>query len=94
MEFTQMRVPLSLCPQCGQKLDGASTPDGPDLPDPGDVSVCIYCSSILVFDAELKLALPSPAMLDEILAEDPRLVTFVQAATEVRKTWTDPVESP
>jgi hypothetical protein len=45
MEFTQMRVPLSLCPQCGQKLDGASTPDGPAPPDPGDISVCIYCST-------------------------------------------------
>lgn len=86
MTFTIARLAPSRCPNCGEPLDAATSPD-PDArpPAPGDVSVCIACSTILVFDHGLKLALPSPAQLDQLLAEDPALLDYVQAATEARR---------
>ncbi len=45
-----MRVIESACPKCNAKLDGATHVYGEGGPEPGDLSVCMYCSAALVFD--------------------------------------------
>jgi hypothetical protein len=49
------------CPACGLQLDGLGTTTtadvGPVQPEPGAVSVCVACTSILQFDDQLKIEL-------------------------------------
>jgi hypothetical protein len=69
----------SCCPTCDKRLDGATAivVDGKkDLgPAPGDITVCAYCQTILLFDDRLRMRLPTFAeMID--LADDPRIVAI------------------
>jgi hypothetical protein len=57
-----------LCPQCSHLLDAHTNTEGDGPPCEGDVSVCIECASVLIFDADLKVLLIS---IDE-LPEDCR----------------------
>lgn len=53
------------CPKCGKLLDGVShVGDGEIRPTPGDVSICFYCASALVFDENLGLALMSEELFE------------------------------
>lgn len=44
----------SHCPNCGIKLDAASSMKG-HIPEEGDVSICIECAEILEYDDKLML---------------------------------------
>lgn len=50
------------CPHCGNLLDGAANTSGKGRPRRGDVSVCSFCITALVFD--------SPNTLRKATAED------------------------
>jgi len=69
----------SRCPNCDKMLDGATgvVAEGrKDLaPVPGDITVCAYCQTILLFDSGLKFRLPTFAEMAE-LAHDPRIVAI------------------
>jgi hypothetical protein len=39
------------CPNCGKLVDGATGIDTEYLPKPGDISVCLYCATVLHFTA-------------------------------------------
>lgn len=52
----------NICSICGYDLDGASQVNGDNMPKPGDVSICISCANIAIFDDDLKLRQPD---LDE-----------------------------
>jgi hypothetical protein len=44
----------TVCPQCGHRLDALSQAGGivqPGVPEPGDLSVCIQCRSVLELTA-------------------------------------------
>lgn len=85
------RLPSASCPNCRRKLDavtGAAFADAgerrppPPRPEPGDVTMCAYCGTILAFDAEL---IPRAVSREEklrILAENPD-------AREMWKLWFD-----
>lgn len=46
------------CPHCESDCDDQSFTDGSDVqPAPGDLSVCIYCGTPLVFTESLQLRL-------------------------------------
>ena len=54
------RVPASACPECGYVMDAASVADGaPRRPEPGDVTLCIKCAAVAVFDDALHLRKPA-----------------------------------
>ena len=60
MEHDDCRVPECHCPVCDKKIDAASNLyDESERPFPGDVSVCIQCGTILVFDFDLTMRLPT-----------------------------------
>lgn len=56
-------VPASPCPGCGVNLDIAQSPGGAPLP--GDVGLCHYCQTVMVFEDDLTCRLPHPGELDE-----------------------------
>lgn len=57
----------SPCPHCGTVLDAHVLPVGADrsgfdldaTPFPGDATVCTVCDSILIFDGDLQLRMPT-----------------------------------
>lgn len=62
-----VRVPESVCPTCGERLD-ACRAIGRRIPKEGDISLCINCSAILVFDKNLIMVKPDKNELAEIMA--------------------------
>lgn len=52
-------LPFS-CLQCGKVMDDASSMESAiDKPDPGAVSVCLYCAATAFFDEQLQLREPT-----------------------------------
>lgn len=51
------------CLTCGKVMDGFTGLDGAVLPEPDDLSVCIYCANVAVFDrnpdGDMYLRLPT-----------------------------------
>lgn len=43
-------TPTRRCPNCGYEVDGAMAVTGPEPPEDGDVSICINCAYVAVFD--------------------------------------------
>lgn len=40
------------CPHCGHRLDTVTAVDGisaPPVPQPGDLTICLYCATPLIF---------------------------------------------
>lgn len=55
------------CPACGTLLDAAMSAALDDArPTPGDVTVCAYCASLLVFGDGLHPRFPTDAELTEV----------------------------
>ena len=44
------------CPICFNKLDSATCVNGRVRPSPGDLTICLYCAELLVFDKSLRHA--------------------------------------
>lgn len=48
-----VRLPFLHCPKCGKLVDGASgissIEDRDPMPKPGMLTICVYCSNLLVF---------------------------------------------
>jgi hypothetical protein len=63
-----IRHALIRCPHCGYPLNSAtSTPSSDwDVPEPGDLSLCISCDEWLVFDTGTTLRKPTEDELVEI----------------------------
>lgn len=61
------RVPVTLCWHCDRALDAATDYDNAGArPEPGAISLCLYCGAVAVFGPDLALQPPSKALLDEL----------------------------
>lgn len=48
------KLATNFCPVCNELIDAATDPNGEKLiPEPKDVSICVYCTTYLEFDDEL-----------------------------------------
>jgi hypothetical protein len=77
-------LPECACPTCGTKVNDATVVfhgASKASPAPGDVTVCIYCAAVSIFDDELCLRRPTPDEQREI-ARDPRVQKTV---AEIRR---------
>lgn len=72
MEATT-RVPAVECPHCGETLDAATGLEDGATPDPGDMSICCACGTILMFGQDLLLLEPTRDQLKQVYAEQPGL---------------------
>lgn len=72
-------MPPTVCLGCGIKIDGATyVGEGDSSPDPGSITVCIYCGHIQAYDDDLRLRELTPVeQLD--IAGDPRILAIQRA---------------
>jgi hypothetical protein len=75
---TPRRIAASQCLHCGETLDGATSIDMDDAPDPGDITVCLLCGHIMAFADDMTLREPTDAEAKDA-AGDPRILA-IQAA--------------
>lgn len=54
-KYRTTKTEETCCPQCGMKISAATSTEGDHKPTPGDLSVCLYCATPLVFTDGLKL---------------------------------------
>lgn len=61
-------LPATACPNCGKVLDAATSYQGDEFrPRPTDITVCIWCASVLQFSEGMTL---QAVDLDAIGADD------------------------
>lgn len=50
-----IKLDMNCCPTCESKLDGATAIDGEQtMPEPGDITVCVYCTEVLEFTTTME----------------------------------------
>jgi len=58
------------CLCCGKSLNGATESKGEDVsPSPGDISICMYCTTIARFNKDLQLEELTPQEFSELPQE-------------------------
>jgi hypothetical protein len=76
------RVPLSHCPNCGQKLTACGMFDDSHAPVPGNIALC-FCGHVLVFGDDLVLREPNDQEIID-LAGDPALLQAQRMLSDYR----------
>lgn len=64
-ESQQFEIPSAGCPACGSRHDAMSAVGHGARPEPGAVTVCVYCGVVLEMDDQLKTKIIDPATLDK-----------------------------
>lgn len=71
-------VPETKCFSCGQPNDAATNVLGKDGPDAGDVTICMYCGALAIFNADKTLRELTGKELIEVM-KDPRVQQIERA---------------
>ena len=82
-------TPKRPCLGCGAQNDAATETFGEEAspPEGGDVTVCIYCGHISVFNADLTLRNPTDEEI-HIIAGDERILKIQKARAKIDiKPW-------
>jgi len=73
-----------LCPRCGKHLDAHAAADARTpasrVPKPGDIAVCMYCGTPLMFDVHRRLAVMTEQDVDQLTASE---VLALDAALDI-----------
>ena len=78
-----MNLMNATCPHCGACTNANSQLAGDaGKPQPGDLSICLYCSLPAVFGDGLALRLPTHEEYED-LAADPTVGTILQAIAQL-----------
>jgi|HubBroStandDraft_6_1064221.scaffolds.fasta_scaffold2586387_1 hypothetical protein len=69
------------CPRCAHKLSDSSDPTGQGLrPAAGDITVCVFCSTVLVFTEDLGVRLMLRPEFEQLVKDDPRVLEHLGRA--------------
>jgi len=79
MDIRTTRMPATSCPSCGYPLDAASDIQGDATPSPGDLSMCIRCTSFLTFKDDLTLRLMTLEEIAELPDDTRNLLTRMRS---------------
>lgn len=80
-------IPLeSTCPACGHTHNMATNMEGEGGPEPGDVTVCILCLHVLMFDDQLKYRYPTKEE-EEKLKENAGLQRMLLLLREAKRKF-------
>lgn len=73
-------IPLQPCPACFKVMDAASHPEKAVSPKAGDLTMCLYCQTVLQFDAKLRVSIASKDEIANTPADELRRLRRYQAA--------------
>lgn len=59
-------TPEEACPCCGYKMNRLSGIGHDNKPEPGSLTICMYCSEVLILGPDLKMVKPTESELAEI----------------------------
>lgn len=60
-------MPVTICWHCDRPLDAATNlPGQTETPDPGSVSLCMFCGAVAIFADDLRLRQPTRDELDKM----------------------------
>ncbi len=71
------------CPNCGHMIDACTGLQGKESPDPGDVTICMYCGALLRYGEGLSLIKLSPENAKKLCDENPLLAKLVMVYKEI-----------
>ena len=78
-------TPVVVCASCGKSMDAASNADEAHTPPhPGDISICLYCGHLMLFDSDLCLRALTDAEIVEV-AGDPRIVRTTNLLKKLKR---------
>ena len=81
--MTEIPTPASYCPGCNYRFDRAtSTFDDQVRPKPGDITICIKCATVLIFNGDMSARLATDGDLRELDAVT--LLEIFRARTAIR----------
>jgi hypothetical protein len=74
------QLPDDTCPYCRAPISSAAGVESPeDTPRPGDVTICVQCRGVLVFNQALRVQVPTPAQWARLEA-DPEGMAVIRLA--------------
>lgn len=73
-------VPTTACLNCGKLLDAAMNANTNERPDPGSLSICLYCGAVTIFGDDLRLRPLTQGEFDELQAQ-PETLKFLRRAS-------------
>jgi hypothetical protein len=71
------RVKLVECPVCGSALNAAKSVNGADQPREYDLSVCGFCTTVLIFDKDIKARVITDIEFEILKSVNPELYTQI-----------------
>ncbi len=75
------------CPSCKKLLDAATSLEEGAVPNPGDISVCIYCGEFLLYGDDMALEILPKVIWDQLETElKIQLIGIRKAAADIRRT--------
>lgn len=75
-------IPQQPCPQCGRVMELASSLTSDDaVPSCGDVTICIGCGAVMMFDFAMRVQVLSPDAIKDL----PQGVRRVLVAAEANR---------
>lgn len=83
---TPTKMGNDYCPVCKHLCDRASSAYGQAVPDPGDITVCFYCTSVNVFGDDMALRVITEEELAQLNGEMKlKLLSVIQAIIDGQK---------
>ena len=78
---------MHYCNFCGKPQDKHTAAHSePVEPRPGDISICLHCGTICLFNEELDLEPLNQMDLDTLMSEDPEIFAFaIRVQLQIRE---------
>ncbi len=82
----EIHLPESKCTRCGYVMDMATTLEDPEihLPKPGDISLCMRCGLLSVFDENLRLQPPSDEKIEKLMRDKEQWELILRAVAAIK----------
>jgi hypothetical protein len=80
------KTPHCYCPRCGYRLDAASAAmPGRSLPQEGDLTICMDCTHVMCFNADLSLREVPQHEIDAMPLDE--VLELMAAVSSLRRFW-------
>jgi len=76
-------MPEMACPHCGERLNMATAVSEEVLPKDGDLTICVFCKGLMIFEKGLRLRKLSNDEESDAL-DDPRVAAVKNAIRIIR----------